>query len=172
MAYNGTKKEKSLDLQAQAFDLRTQGLTQHMIGKRLGISQQTVSKMLAKATREFARLHYKRVANEKFAQVARLEHIIYEAMCAWETSKNTTPKFDDDGDPMPIYYADSRFLSEARKSIVEVTKLLGIQELPPPFPQDEYIGQINIQIVGKDKKPLVERDTTTQQSDAEDNEDD
>jgi predicted transcriptional regulator len=92
VATNTASAAIHLERAIRAWDLRQRGWSQRRIAGELSISQGTVSRLLdAIERRELARLS-KRVERQKVEQTYQLDHIIDEALDAWERSKKPRVK--------------------------------------------------------------------------------
>lgn len=80
-------RQRTLDREMTCWRLRCQGLTQWQIAERVGISQAAVSKILDRVTRRLNREFASEAWQHRFHQTQVLEHVLSEAMTAWERSK-------------------------------------------------------------------------------------
>lgn len=74
----------------EAWRLRSRGMSQNRIARELGLSQGTVSRLLAAIERRMLREFAGEWERLKVTQNAQLEHIVEEAIEAWHRSK--TPR--------------------------------------------------------------------------------
>jgi predicted transcriptional regulator len=123
-----------LQCEMKAWELRREFWTQSRIAKELGITQQAVSRMLARVERrELARFH-KRVERTKARQTAQLETIASEAFDAWLHSK--TPQViektttDDDQTSKTVesrtHQCDASLLGQARGALADIRAIWGL----------------------------------------------
>jgi transcriptional regulator with XRE-family HTH domain len=126
------------------WELRLQGLSQSEIARRVGISQVTVSRTLKRLNQHMLDQITASIAARKAEQVAQLDHVVSEAMQAWERSKEaakmvqkevhasvdgqgeetitTSRVHDQDGDP--------RYLRAAMDAMAEIRKVLEMDRVP------------------------------------------
>lgn len=81
-----TKKEIWLAHKKEVWGLRQRGWTQERIGAHMSISQAAVSKLLSVAAAEYRKRYINSVDKVQAEHIMRLEHIVNEAMNAWEKS--------------------------------------------------------------------------------------
>jgi DNA-binding Lrp family transcriptional regulator len=84
---NHSKGPRRLILEQQAWGLAARGLSQEVIAAKLGVSQPTVSRMLARAEDRAIKAADAYVKGVKVRQTAILEAVVCEALQAWEKSK-------------------------------------------------------------------------------------
>lgn len=127
-------RELAREREDRAWELRQKGWTQAAIGRELGISQVGAGKALRRAERRVLRQLTDRIEGIKAVQHAQLEHVIMEAMSAWERSKldTKTTKVTKDGDggkvekTLKTTPGNPQFLSEARGAMADIRKVWGI----------------------------------------------
>lgn len=127
-------KEVARQREDAAWELRQKGWTQQKIADELGITQTGVYRALRRAEARVLKRMGDRIAGIKATQHAQLEHVIMEAMSAWERSKADvkTIKVTKDGDGGKIEKTlrttpgNPQFLSEARGAMADVRKLWNI----------------------------------------------
>lgn len=130
-------KEIRLQREKTAWELRQKMWSQDKIAEELGITQSGVAKLLKRLTLRYAESFSEDIETVKAEQVAQLENIAFEAMQAWERSKEaanvvrvkrplqgtsgegeqTKEARDQDGDP--------RYLATAMKAKEDIRKILG-----------------------------------------------
>lgn len=86
-------KELSLNRSKLAWDLRVKGWSQEKIANELGVSQSAISKMLLKSTKKFSEAYLLDIKNVKNEQIAQLEYVAYQAIVAWDSSRDAA-EFD------------------------------------------------------------------------------
>src|SRR5436309_1140825 len=91
---NRPPKERSLNREKVAWELRVKGWSQDKIADALQVSQAAVSKMLAKSTKKYSDAYLLEIKHVKDVQVAQLEYVAHQAIVSWESSR-----CQGDGDP-------------------------------------------------------------------------
>lgn len=106
----------------QAWSLTQRGRTQGEIATELGITQPSVSKILARLEQRVLGELAGSVQELELRQAARLEYLYREAVDAWESSK---PISAVDGSAAAERRApgDRRFLAEARTVLADLRRL-------------------------------------------------
>jgi predicted transcriptional regulator len=85
-------REETLHREADAWDLRCKGWTEQRIADKLGVTRMAVSKILKRvSTRRYKELAAA-VEEQKVVQTEQLDHILGEALDAWERSKESAEK--------------------------------------------------------------------------------
>ena len=129
--------------EARAWFLRTREFRSHEeIAQDLGVDRSTVSKALKRVLSRVSLVTTEEIRAKKVEQVAQLEAIAAEAMQAWRAStksktkvtKRTRPGGDGEGGKAPddvtqqaeAQTGDVAYLQEARASLAEVRKILGL----------------------------------------------
>lgn len=109
----------------QAWSLTQRGRTQGEIATELGITQPSVSKILARLEQRVLGELAGSVQELELRQAARLEYLYREAVDAWESSK---PLSAVDGSAAAERRApgDRRFLAEARTVLADLRRLWGL----------------------------------------------
>ncbi len=129
-------KEVSRQRELDVWRLRQQGWTQEAIAAEIGVTQPAIQQILKRLTKRFTKHNVEEIHHVKSQQIAQLEYIAYEAMLAWENSKeaakiqriktssggkDNSEKVqelrDQDGDP--------RYLTVAMKAREDIRKILG-----------------------------------------------
>lgn len=123
----------------RAIELATLGWTQHRIAADLGISQAAVSKLLARVDARALRELTEAISRQKVRQTQRLEHVVAEALQAWDASKSDhTRRRQRKSEPttgasqtvaeilIEPRHGDPRYLDEARKALADVRKMWGL----------------------------------------------
>ncbi len=133
-------KSLSLERKSSIWELRQQCWTQERIAKKLEISQKTVSKILYRINKEYAKRHEEYVDRVKSEQVGQLEYIADEAVQAWERSKDACKvvrqkkAISSDGSPIGLSEqtqeardqdGDPRYLMTAMKAKEDIRKITG-----------------------------------------------
>lgn len=130
----------------KAWELRQQCYSQARIAEELGVSQQAVSKMLARAGKKLAGEFKNRAEAIKAEQTMMLEEMIHEAKLEWERSKNPIEKtstksgmarLDKDGcihdlpnevtATIEHRLADPRYMAEIRGALSDIRKIWGVE---------------------------------------------
>lgn len=109
---NRPTKERSINREKIAWELRVKGWSQDKIADALQVSQAAVSKMLAKSTKKYSAAYLSEIKNIKDEQVAQLEYVAHQAIAAWESSRNQS-----DG--------DSRYLQAYMQAKSDIRKIVG-----------------------------------------------
>lgn len=145
----GIPKEVLLERERRAWDLRQQGLTHERIAAELNLDRSTITKMLGRLSVRASKNMMEMVIEEKIGQIARLNHIVDEAMQAWERSKETAKTVrrqqadaaaQEEGDVegsarkkkvttttlVQDQDGDPRYLDVAIKAMNEIRKILGL----------------------------------------------
>lgn len=138
-----------LERERRAWDLRQQGLTHERIAAELNLDRSTITKMLGRLSVRASKNMMEMVIEEKIGQIARLNHIVDEAMQAWERSKETAKTVrrqqadaaaQEEGDVegsarkkkvttttlVQDQDGDPRYLDVAIKAMNEIRKILGL----------------------------------------------
>ena len=123
----------------RAMELRVLGWSQPQIAADLGITQAAVCKLLKRVETCFLRELAETVGRQQARQALRLEHLFAEAMRAWHESKADSTRRrqrkTQGGDGLDATVAeivvenqhgDPRYLDEARKTLADARKLLGL----------------------------------------------
>lgn len=130
-------REISRQRESESWRLRQLGWTQAKIGQHLGITQAAVLKALRRAERRCLQQMSDRIEGIKATQHAQLEHILMEALLAWEKSKKVNETLrtetDTDGAEKTIrtvrgQTGDPRLLAEARQAMEGIRKIWGLDE--------------------------------------------
>lgn len=153
------KREVIIEREQRAWELRQLGWTQEHIARELGITQDGVSKILARVSRRVIGNLADDVERVKRDQTAFLERIADEAMRAWERSQldaceRTTRTMSADGSnslteekrTVKGQVGDQRFLAEARAAKADIRKIWGIDS---PEKRDITSGGKPILFTGK-----------------------
>lgn len=128
-------KEKILEKEARAFQLRKMGWTQDRIAAEVGMTQQGVAKALKRITARFYKEFMADVKAIKEEQVVQLDQVADESMQAWYKSKSS----DEPGDP--------RFLANFMKAKEGIRKIVGADIPPDPEDNEDPIDSIRIKII-------------------------
>lgn len=108
-------KEVSLERELQVWSLRQQMWTQSRIAAYLGISQPAVTKILKRLCERYIKENLDELEQVKSEQILQLDNIAFEAMQAWELSK----QHGQTGDP--------RYLIAVMKAQEDIRKIVGIE---------------------------------------------
>lgn len=142
-------REVARQHETDAWKLRVEGYSQPQIAERLGISQPSVSRILARVTKRMTAQLVGDVAAFKTLQMARLERVHAEAVEAWSASKEAKKKSRKKTTTVPILKTGSEtpapaiareeemreaitstgnpaYLQTAMAAIAEENKLLGL----------------------------------------------
>lgn len=161
---NRPLEEVSEEREQQAWELRQKKFwSQAHIAEELGVSQQAVSKMLARAGKKLAAEFKNRAEAIKAEQTMMLEAIVDEAKQEWERSKNPIEKtstksgiqklnrFGDVRDledevttTIEPRLADPRYLAEARGALGEIRKIWGIDAPAKTEVETKHSGAVTI----------------------------
>jgi predicted transcriptional regulator len=90
MSRKKNNKTLALERQRQAFDLRCKGWTDSRIAQHLGVSRQAVSKMLRRVDERALQKLGDKARRMMLQLTAQLEHLLDEAIQAWERSKENS----------------------------------------------------------------------------------
>ena len=147
MARRHVKPDQSREHELHAWDLRCRGWTQARIADELGLTQQSVSRILARVNKRSLKELTRRVELLKAEQHARLDHLYSEAMAGWERTKlpvlevSTRERVRTDGETthtdrtktqyVASQVGDVRFLQEARALLKAQCELWGIGREEP-----------------------------------------
>lgn len=118
---NRQRSIEAREREQRAWSLTLRGRTQDEVARELGISQPTVSKILARVEARVSADLASDAQNHRLRQSARLEYLYREAVDAWEFSKPTAS--------VPRHTAavgDRRFLAEARSLLADLRRLWGL----------------------------------------------
>jgi IS30 family transposase len=144
--------EKALDLQARSY-------TQAAIAAELGVSRRTITRALARVNRAaFARL-MGRLDALKARQIAQHEWCARQAARQWErsvedaTTTRTTVLAGDVIERLEKTVkprtGDASLLREVREALRDIRTILGLDQLRPDAPLDDYV----IDLSGPDPLP-------------------
>ena len=123
----------------RAWGLRQRGRTQEQIAAELQITQQAVSKILARVSDRYLKQVEAKVGRIKAQQTAQLEQIVSESMDAWERSKKpqrtltTVTRTGAEGQTSEQttqqaveQVGDVAYLDQARAALADLRKVWGI----------------------------------------------
>jgi predicted transcriptional regulator len=147
MPFNQASDQTTVSNELRAWDLRCSGMTQARVAQTLGVSQATVSRWLARVERRELRRMSRRVRRAKALQSETLEHVVDEALQAWERSKlprkrarrsSTSGVLDGTGNPAAVDATDVEqrdgdpaYLDAAMAALREHAVLWGLYATPP-----------------------------------------
>lgn len=137
--------EQAREHERRAWELRTRGWSQTRIGAELSLDQSTISKALQRVSARVLAELRPQVEAMKAEQTAQLEHLLDEAVQAWERSRRpkvTTADGDDVKTVTLETAGEPRFLAEARALLTSIRDLWG---LDAPAKQE---------VTGKDGGPI------------------
>jgi hypothetical protein len=118
------------DQEREAWRLRTvDRLRESEIAEQLGVSQGTVSRMLGRVERRLAQAFQEEAFRAKARQTALLEHVVGEALAAWERSKQDAERRG--------LAASPAFLAECRAALAGIREIWGLNA---PARQDVTSG--------------------------------
>jgi predicted transcriptional regulator len=114
-----------------AWALRVAGRTEAAIAQELGITQGAVSKILDRVSKAALRRLTREVELYKVVQLEQLEHIVSEAMRAWEVSKEDSVTVQGFSDGKFIVTTKTQcgnpaFLGQVRGALADIRDLLGL----------------------------------------------
>lgn len=110
------KPEEVAEHERRAWALRQRGWTQERIAEELKLTQRGVGVILARLSKRYLASLGNDVNRHRAQQTTRLEHILDEAMQAWERSRDAE---GSDG-------AVPAFLDQARGALADLRKLWGL----------------------------------------------
>lgn len=150
---SGVTKEVTKQREAQAWELRQQGMRQSEIARTIGISQPAVSLMLNRLSVRSEAALTELAVQTKVEQAIRLEGIYVEAMKAWHASKKPKIKRcrrrDSKGRESETLEAIEQvgnpdFLKRAMEALAAQRDLLGLNATCPSkqSPQTEAKTQL------------------------------
>ncbi len=138
MAARRIKNDQAREHERRAWELRQQGQTQEQIAAELGVTHQSVSRILRRVSERTVRQLAEDVLLHKLVQNARLDHIIDEAMQAWERSKlpavRAVRKTHDSGAEVLVVTTTSQcgdvdYLTLVREALADQSRLWGLDAL-------------------------------------------
>jgi hypothetical protein len=131
----GNRRERSKLLELEAWRLRAECLSTRAIAARLGVSQTHIIRLLRKTEARVLAESEAIARAVKARQAEQIEHLLSEAIAAWEHSKEpprtTRTKTGGDGRSeatveLRSTAGDARFLGEARALLDAERKLWGV----------------------------------------------
>jgi len=131
----------------EAWRLRAQGMTTTEIAERLGVRQNSVSKMLKRVLERSLREMPDKVAEVLFQQKEALEYLLFEAITEWNKSRQPLRRVKryerqelvGDGDKQKVVtlvteeketedrLGDVRYLEQAREILEDIRELFGLR---------------------------------------------
>lgn len=138
----GVKREVLLERQEKIWGMRQRGMTHERIAQELGLERSTVTKTLRRLSVQIVQKLEDEIVEQKATQLLRLEHIVDEAMRAWEKSrepdriisKTTAPSRFRGAKPLETTTiqtrnreGDVRYLIEARQALLDIRRLLEME---------------------------------------------
>lgn len=134
--------DQALARDERIWELRSKGMSQSAIGEIVGVDQCTVSTSLKRISERVIKTMTDEVGKEKLILTRQYEHIVSEAMAAWEASKKAsrtvrkttrTPGGEGVEPEEEVIVQEARdqtgdpvYLETAMKAMAEVKKIWGL----------------------------------------------
>ena len=138
--------DKRLFMRGEAWRLRTEkGWTQRRIAIELGCSLPMVNYYLKLERKDFGRRHIELVEEVSSENLHTLQHILGEAMTAWE--KSCTPldvKLPDGSIVQKERSGDPRYLEQARGIMADMRKIVGADA---PEKKEVTLDEVTLKIL-------------------------
>jgi hypothetical protein len=147
----GVPPEVVREREVKAWALRQRGWTEARIAAEIGVSQMGVSKILARLERRAYAQLSKRIARSKARQTLQLEHLLDEAVQAWERSKqpsSTVKKTRGAGcsrteKTIKENVGDPAFLAQARAILAQLGAIWGMEPADQEVDLRAWIRDVN-----------------------------
>jgi predicted transcriptional regulator len=141
--------------------LATEGHSQHEIAKRVGTSQSAVSQIIRRVDERWLRDNADRLTRYRVEQTRKLDYLYRTALRGWEDSKtqHTRRRQRKSGGEggggsggtvaeivVDDSHGDARFLEAARRALVDLNRLWGLDRLSRPDPSDDAPAVFTLQL--------------------------
>lgn len=167
MPRNRAHSAVTLERELRAWELRQRGYSERAIAAEMKVSQSTVHRLLARIESRLLKRLERRAKCRKVEIDAILDHMLSEALHAWERSKAPRQRvrkrtFTRRGKPVEITsseweerFGDVRFLDVAMKIIIVQATLWGVYGESGPRPE---LASTTVSAVAKRLKALDQGD--------------